>query len=83
MEYFFKPSAVRDLKKLSLGVRRIIFKKLSFYFKSDNPLKFAEVLKDKTLGEFRFRVGDYRVIFDVASNKAIILKIGHRKNVYK
>ncbi len=33
---------------------------------------------------FRFRVGDYRVIFDMDKNKLLILvlKIGHRKNIY-
>ena len=33
---------------------------------------------------FRFRVGDYRIIFDMDKNKLLILilKIGHRKNIY-
>lgn len=83
MDYFFKQSAVRDLKKLPLAIRKRIFSKLDFYFKSSEPLKFTEVLKDKTLGDFRMRIGDYRVIFDVENNKAIILKVGHRKDIYK
>ena len=34
---------------------------------------------------YRLRVGEYRVILDIIKDKLIILviKIGHRKNVYK
>ena len=33
---------------------------------------------------FRFRVGDYRIIFDMNKNELLILilKIGHRKNIH-
>ena len=33
---------------------------------------------------FRFRVGDYRIIFDIEEEKLniLVLKIGHRKNIY-
>jgi mRNA interferase RelE/StbE len=33
---------------------------------------------------YRFRVGDYRVIFDMERDKLVILvlQIGHRKNIY-
>jgi mRNA-degrading endonuclease RelE of RelBE toxin-antitoxin system len=34
---------------------------------------------------WRLRIGDYRAIIDVivSNNKIIIVRIGHRKNVYK
>lgn len=84
MDYYLKPSAVRDLKRLPKIIQRRIFNKLDFYIKqSSNPLKFASALKDKTIGSFRFRVGDYRVLFDIKSDKIIILKIGYRKEIYK
>jgi mRNA interferase RelE/StbE len=41
----------------------------------------------KTVGDpyFRLRVGDYRVIFDIQNDmlRILVLKVGHRKNVYK
>ncbi len=85
MDYCLKPTALRELKKLSKPIQKRILNKLDFYLKSDDPLKFAEPLKDKTLGEFRFRIGDWRVIFDVNSknNMIIILVIGHRKDIYR
>jgi len=85
MEYYFRPSALRDLKQLPKPAQRRIFNKLDFYTKSNNPLKFAEALKDRALGDFRFRIGDYRVIFDFdyKKNIIIILTIGHRKDIYR
>ena len=38
---------------------------------------------DKKLGEYRFRIGDYRVIFDTVKESIIILSIGHRKDIYQ
>ncbi len=84
MTYYFTPSAVKDLKKLSKSVSKQILLKLDFYINSNDPLKFAKPIKDKRLGEFRFRIGDYRVIFDVNKKRGIIiLAIGHRKDIYK
>ena len=36
------------------------------------------------LADYRLRIGEYRILFDVDWNekKIFILKIGHRKNVY-
>ncbi len=31
---------------------------------------------------YRLRAGDYRVIFELNNNLIVILKIGHRKNIY-
>ena len=85
MEYFFKESAVRSLKKLPKPVQKRIFDKLNFYIIKNNLLQFASPLKDKMLGDFRFRVGDYRIIFDLdlKHNKIIVLAVGHRKDIYK
>lgn len=85
MEYFFKSSALNDLKKLPSAVQSRILQKLDFYTHSDNPLGSAESLRDPGLGDFRFRIGDYRAIFDLdkKQNAIIILKVGHRKDIYR
>ena len=83
MDYYFKPSALRDLRRLSKDVQKRILEKLAFYAAAEAPLDFAEPLKDKELGEYRFRIGEYRVIFDVAQRKIIVLAVGHRKEIYR
>ncbi|GIW65430.1 MAG: translation repressor RelE [Candidatus Parcubacteria bacterium] len=85
MGYCFKPSALKDLQKLPKQIQKRILEKLDFYVSSPNPLKFDEKLQSKDLGDYRYRVGDYRIIFDFDDKlKAlIILKVGHRKDVCK
>jgi mRNA interferase RelE/StbE len=83
METVFTHSAFRQLKKLDKKIQKRIIKKLKFFASQKNPLQFAEPLRDRRFGQFRFRIGDYRVIFDVEKEKIIILKVGHRKDIYR
>lgn len=46
-------------------------------------MKFAEPLIDKRLGSYRFRTGEYRVIFDVEKDEITVLLVGHRKEIYR
>lgn len=79
----FKKKATGEIDKLPNQIRRRILEKLKFYSSQENPLKFADKLKDPRFGEYRFRVGDYRALFDVEDKRIIILKVGHRKDIYK
>lgn len=78
-----KPKADKDIEKLPSQVRRRILEKLKFYSVQENPLRFADRLQDYRFGEYRFRIGDYRILFDVKDQKIVILKVGHRKDIYK
>jgi len=82
LDYYFKPSAVRDLRRLPKNAQKRIIRKLNFFTKSDEPLGFAETIKDKALGGYRFRIGDYRAIFDLVGDKIVVLAVGHRKDIY-
>ena len=66
-ELVYTRRAERDIEKLEPNVKDRIGKALLRY--SEEPLKFAEKLSDPILGEYRFRVGDYRVIFDLQAMK--------------
>lgn len=50
-------------------------------YESD-PLQHAEPLKQLELGSYRFRIGDYRVVFDIEGDEIVILRIGHRRDIY-
>ena len=56
--------------------------KMRFYASQDDPLQFAEHLTDYREGEYRFRVGSYRLAFDVNEGRVIILKVGRRDHMY-
>ena len=81
--YVFKNQALRDLQKLPQEIQKRIIKKLDYFVESREPLSFAENLVNFEIGQYRFRIGDYRVIFDLDDERLIILTLGHRKNIYK
>ena len=83
MEYFFKGKSIREFSKLPRKIQIQIKNKMDFYMSQEDPLYFAEHLNNFELGEYRFRIGNYRVTFDVSDDTVKILKVAHRKDVYK
>lgn len=51
----------------------------------DNPRAFGKGLSANRAGQWRYRIGDYRLICYINDNELIILalSIGHRKEIYK
>ena len=83
MRLDFSAEALRDLTKLDRPIQRRIVNKLEFYASQKDPLKFAERLVVPRIGEWRFRIAEYRAIFDITNSTILILRIGHRREVYK
>ncbi|MFH0837815.1 MAG: type II toxin-antitoxin system RelE/ParE family toxin [Patescibacteria group bacterium] len=75
--------AQKQLEQLDMNTKRRLKKKLAWYILHDDPLVFADTLTDSELGQYRYRIGDYRVIFDVADDTIRINQIGHRKEIYR
>ncbi len=73
--------ALRDLENTGKKTQDRIATKLKEY--AQDPLKYARKLINPDIGNYRFRIGEYRVIFDVDNETIVILRIGHRKNIYR
>lgn len=73
--------ATEDIQRLEPKIKRRIGKTLLRY--EQDPLKHAEKLTQSRLGTYRFRIGDYRAIFDLEGDEIVILRVGHRKNIYR
>ena len=73
--------AEKDIKKLDSSIKSRIGNALLKL--QDNPLLYSDKLSDPALGTYKFRIGDYRVIFDIEGNDVVILRIGHRREIYK
>ena len=82
MEIHYTFKAAEDLEKLPQNIQKRIATKMRFYAVQKDPLRFAEKLAEPREGEFRFRVGDYRIVFDMVGNKIFVLKIKKRDEVY-
>ena len=84
MKVVFSRHIIKDIKKIDHKAQRRIKKKLLWFADQEKPLDFAETINDKEIGQYRFRIGDYRVLFDVEDNRIIrINAIGHRRDIYK
>ena len=73
--------AEKDIKKLDPFIKHQIGKALLKL--RNNPFEHSEKLTDPKIGTYRFRVGDYRIIFDIEGKDIVILRVGHRKEIYK
>jgi len=77
----YKKSVYRDLKKLSKAESSRILNQIE-----EELSKKADtypVLKGQFTGLRKYRVGDYRVIYVILGKDVLILRIGHRRDVYK
>jgi len=77
----YKKSVHRDLRKLPKAEARRILAKIE----KELPKKPRSnpALKGRFAGLRRFRIGDYRVVYALLGDDILVLRIGHRSNVYK
>lgn len=84
LRLFLSPRAEKDLKKLERSVLVKIDR--VFLLLAENPYPpGAKALSDKRLAQFRIRVGEHRVLYDFypKDNAVYIIRIGHRKDIYR
>ena len=81
MEIAFTPGAWRDWQKLPNNTQNRLRAKLLFYAR--DPLRYAAKLTNSQIGQYRLRVGDYRIVFDVRESTIVVMAVGHRRDVYK
>lgn len=80
--YQFSSFARKQLKKLPPDIQLRIVKKIKFFCQTI-PLIYAERLSSFDLGDYRFRIGSYRVIFDLKGCMITVLTLGHRREIYR
>lgn len=75
---------VGDLKKIDKKQAGKIIDKIKNYLIKE-PASLVKPLKGMFKGMYRFRIGDFRVIYTINRKKKEIniMAIGHRKKVYK
>ncbi len=80
-EVFFSDKARRQFKKLEREIQERIISAI------ERVRIRPEAYVTKLVGDpgYKLRVGDYRIIMDIDKDKLLILvlKIGHRRSIYK
>ena len=82
----FTESARKELKKLDKYTQKLILLWLDKNLEgTDNPRVLGKALSENRAGQWRYRVGDYRIITKIEDSRLIILviAIGHWREIYK
>ena len=84
-KYIFRKQALKWFAKLDKINQERLIKKLDFFISSWDPLKYADKLTDPKLWTYKFRIGKYRLVFDINEEwkLIILLVIDLRGQVYK
>ena len=81
----YTEQAIKELRKIDKHTQFFI---LAWIEKNlvdcENPRQHGKGLTANRSGEWRYRVGDYRIIAEIEDEKVIILvlTVGHRREVY-
>jgi mRNA-degrading endonuclease RelE of RelBE toxin-antitoxin system len=81
MHLHFTATADEQLDRLPHRLQVRIVEKLELYASQSDPLQFAEPLTGSV--EYRFRVGDYRIFFEVLNDTIWVNAIKRRDEAYR
>lgn len=82
MDFVFSKSFRDRFERLDQSVQLMIHQKLVWLETLENPMLQAKKLKGyKDI--YRFRSGDYRIVFRRSSQQIILLELDHRKHIYQ
>jgi mRNA interferase RelE/StbE len=79
-------TAEKQIKKLDHGAQGSILRFLRERLQNaDNPRQLGKPLHGDKGDLWRYRVGDYRLICNIQDEKVtvLVLRVGHRKDVYR
>ncbi|MBI3537911.1 MAG: type II toxin-antitoxin system RelE/ParE family toxin [Chloroflexi bacterium] len=76
--------ATRDLAKLDKQAGRLIARRIQWLAENLEVIK-PEAYTGDLAGFFKFRIGDYRVIYERLDNEQLLIihQIDHRRDIYR
>lgn len=81
----YSKSAQKQIKKMDLYTKVMLTRWITKNLVDcSNPRQHGKALKGNLKNQWRYRVGDYRILCDIEDDKLIILviNVGHRKEIY-
>lgn len=82
----FSEGAKKQLKKLDKHICALILGWIEKNLQEcEDPRQHGKALIGDKSGQWRYRIGDYRVICEIIDDeiKILVLEVGHRKKVYE
>lgn len=81
----YLPQVIKTLEKMDKYTRRIIVDWIEKNLvDTSDPRIHGKALSTNRVGQWRYRVGDYRILAKIEDDRLIILviAIGHRRDIY-
>lgn len=81
----YTPQAVKSLKKLDRPIRALLYGWIEKNLVGcENPRLHGKGLSANRSGQWRYRVGDYRILAEIMEDRVLILvlDVGHRREIY-
>lgn len=81
----FADKAQKQLEKLDKSIAALIIGWIEKNLQNcENPRLHGKGLIANRLGQWRYRIGDYRLICEIQENEItiLVLEVGHRRNIY-
>ena len=81
-EILFKESVWKDLKKIPNNDLKRILSRVEKLGDDPRPMGYEKLTGEEL---YRVRQGNYRIVYSIQDNELTvwIIKVGHRKNVYR
>lgn len=81
-EIVYHPDSLKkDIPKLDPPLLKRIRKTIEDRL-ATAPMDFGKPLRHTKEGLWSLRIGDWRVIYQIFENQVLVLRIGHRREVY-
>ena len=79
------PEAQQDILRLDVSVQTRILDKLDWMGENAEFIRHQMLKGAEWYNCFKYRVGDYRIVYslDMANKRLVVLKVGHRRDVYR
>ena len=82
----FTQRALKDLKKSDRHTASLIIGWIRKNLENcENPRQHGKALSANRTGQWRYRVGDYRLLAEIQDDRIVILvlNVGHRREIYE
>ena len=82
-EVTLAPAAARQLRKFDPHVRRRV--QAAIELLAENPRPPAATRLVGGAGEWRVRISDYRIVYEIQQDQllVLVLNVGHRREIYQ
>jgi len=76
------PKAIEDLEKIDTPILKRILRKVDWYVQNFDSI-IPEPLGGNFEGTYKFRIGNWRVIYILDGKTLFVHFVGHRRDIYK